>query len=71
MKPAGNQRRIEMIKVKLHCYDKSAIEGTKNTLMQMGAILHVDEKNQATIHSNNDDYMKFAVINQGYVKEVL
>jgi len=60
-----------MFKVELHSYSKAAIQATTETIVQLGGVLSVDEKFNATVYSDNDDYLKFALKNQGYVKEVL
>jgi len=67
-----------MFKVKLHSNHYSAVESTDNTLKMIGAyIVRIgddvvfNDDGSVCIESDNDEFVKYAIINQGYVKSIV
>ena len=68
-----------MFKVKLHSNAKEAANATDNTLKMMGGKLLrdgndnvvFDKDENASVSGSNEDFLKFAIKQQGYVKEVI
>lgn len=69
-----------MLKVKFHSNQQDAAEATDNTIKQLpgnGYLLraregeiYFDKDGFAILQTNNPGFMKFALIKQGYVKEI-
>jgi len=73
---------MNKMKVRLHSNDESAAEATNSTIqmlpmgggkLQRGSDgkIAFDSNGLATVISSNDKFIKFALMNQGYVKEVI
>lgn len=56
--------------VELHSTNPSAVEATRQTLLQLGGFLY-EQDGRYFIDSLKPDFLKFAVVQQGYVRRVI
>jgi hypothetical protein len=72
---------MKSFKVRLHSNEQHAAEATDVTIRQLAGSAWLvrgedgqvafDEKGCATVHCSTDGFLRFALMQQGYVKEVL
>lgn len=70
MRDSKNPAARYSFEVELHSTDPSAVQAVFQTISQLGGLLY-ERDGRYFVDSYKPDFLKFAVVQQGYVKRVV